>query len=80
MVPYLYQLNPEQLRAFAEHLLQRVSGLDEQFETMGKTSQVMDKKSDHDKTVIEKFSHEIAQLKHSKFAKRKEQMSPEQVG
>jgi len=33
----LDQLNPEQLRALAAQLLQRVSALDEQVETMGKT-------------------------------------------
>lgn len=68
---------PEQLRALAAQLLQRVSALDEQVETMGKTVQVMDKKIHHDKTLIEKLSHEIAQLKRFKFAKRSEQMSPE---
>ncbi len=70
---------PEQLRALAAQLLQRVSALDEQVETMGKTVQVMDKKIHHDKTLIEKLSHEIAQLKRFKFAKRSEQMSPEQA-
>ncbi|MDN5533900.1 MAG: IS66 family transposase, partial [Pseudomonas sp.] len=75
-IPDLDQLNPEQLRALAAQLLQRVSALDEQVETMGKTVQVMDKKIHHDKTLIEKLSHEIAQLKRFKFAKRSEQMSP----
>jgi len=60
-------------------LLQRVSALDEQDETMGKTVQVMDKKIHHDKTLIEKLSHEIAQLKRFKFAKRSEQMGPGQA-
>lgn len=78
-IPDLDQLNPEQLRALAAQLLQRVSVLDEQVETMGKTVQVMDKKIHHDKTLIEKLSHEIAQLKRFKFAKRSEQMSPEQA-
>ncbi|WP_413771020.1 group II intron maturase-specific domain-containing protein [Pseudomonas fluorescens] len=78
-IPDLDQLNPEQLRALAAQLLQRVSALDEQVETMGKTVQVMDKKIHHDKTLIEKLSHEIAQLKRFKFAKRSEQMSPEQA-
>ncbi|MNO92161.1 Transposase C of IS166 homeodomain protein [compost metagenome] len=78
-IPDLDQLNPEQLRALAAQLLRRVSALDEQVETMGKTVQVMDKKIHHDKTLIEKLSHEIAQLKRFKFAKRSEQMSPEQA-
>lgn len=78
-IPDLDQLNPEQLRALAAQLLQRVSALDEQVETMGKTVQVMDKKIHHDKTLIEKLNHEIAQLKRFKFAKRSEQMSPEQA-
>ena len=78
-IPDLDQLNPEELRALAVQLLQRVSVLDEQLETMGKTVQVMDKKIHHDKTLIEKLSHEIAQLKRFKFAKRSEQMSPEQA-
>lgn len=78
-IPDLDQLNPEQLRALAAQLLQRVSALDEQVETMGKTVQVMDKKIHNDKTLIEKLSHEIAQLKRFKFAKRSEQMSPEQA-
>lgn len=34
-IPDLDQLNPEQLRAVAAQLLQRVSVLDEQVETMG---------------------------------------------
>lgn len=47
--------------------------------TMGKTLQVMVKKIYHDKTLIEKLSHKIVQLKHFKFAKRSEQMSLEQA-
>ena len=47
-IPDLDQLNPEQLRALAAQLLQRVSALGEQVETMGKTVQVMDKKNHHD--------------------------------
>jgi hypothetical protein len=77
--PTLDHLTPEQLRALAAQLLQRVSVLDEQVETVGKTVQVMDKKIRHDKTLVEKLSHEIAQLKRFKFAKRSEQMSPEQA-
>lgn len=48
-IPDLDQLNPEQLRALAAQLLQRVSTLDEQVETMGKTVQIMDKMAHHDK-------------------------------
>jgi transposase len=33
----------------------------------------------HDQTIIEKLTHEIAQLKRLKFAKRSEQMNPEQA-
>lgn len=55
-IPDLDQLNPEQLRALAAQLLQRVSALDEQVETMGKTVHVMDKKIHNDKTLIEKLS------------------------
>lgn len=39
----------------------------------------MGKKIHHDKTLIEKLSHEITQLKRFKFAKRSEQLSPEQA-
>lgn len=78
-VPDLDQLNPEQLRVLAAQLLQRVSTLDEQVETMGKTVRIMDKKIHFDKTLIEKLSHEIAQLKRFKFTKRSDQMSPEQA-
>jgi hypothetical protein len=39
----------------------------------------MGKKINRDQTVIEKLTHEIAQLKRLKFAKRSEQMNPEQA-
>ena len=55
---------PEQLRAFAVQLLSQV-------DTMGK-------KIHRDQTVIEQLSHEIALLKRHKFAKRSEQLSPDQ--
>ena len=39
----------------------------------------MGKKIHRDQTVIEKLTHEIAQLKRFKFAKRSEQLSPDQA-
>ena len=63
---------PDQLRAFAAQLLSQV-------ETMGKTVETLGKKINRDQTVIEKLTHEIAQLKRLKFAKRSEQMNPEQA-
>lgn len=39
----------------------------------------MGKKINRDQTLIEKLTHEIAQLKRMKFAKRSEQMSPERA-
>ncbi|MDH1684846.1 IS66 family transposase [Pseudomonas chengduensis] len=71
-LPNLDQLPPEQLRALAAQLMQRVESLDQKVETMGK-------KIHRDQTVIEKLTHEIAQLKRFKFAKRSEQLSPDQV-
>ena len=58
-------MTPDKLRAFATQLLSQV-------ETMGK-------KINRDQTVIEKLTHEIAQLKRLKFAKRSEQMSLDQA-
>lgn len=55
-------MTPEQLRAFAMQLLSQV--------------EIMGKKINRDQTVIEKLTHEIAQLKRLKFANRSEQMSP----
>lgn len=63
--PNLDQLSPNQLRVLAAQLLSQV-------DTMGK-------KINRDQTVIEKLTHEIAQLKRLKFAKRSEQMNPEQA-
>lgn len=71
-LPNLDQLTPEQLRALAAQLMQRVESLDQKVETMGK-------KIHRDQTLIEKLTHEIAQLKRFKFAKRSEQLSPDQV-
>ena len=70
--PNLDQMSPDQLRAFAAQLLSQV-------EIMGKTVETMGKKINRDQTVIEKLTHEIAQLKRLKFAKRSEQMNPEQA-
>lgn len=71
-LPNLDHLTPEQLRALAAQLIQRVETLDQQVETMGK-------KINRDQTVIEKLTHEIAQLKRLKFAKRSEQLNPQQT-
>lgn len=78
-LPNLDHLTPEQLRALAARLMQRVATLDQQVETMGKTVDSMGKKIGQDKTLIEKLTFEIAQLKRLKFAKRSEQMNPEQA-
>ena len=92
-LPNLDHLTPEQLRALAAQLMQRVETLDHQVdtlgktvetldlqvETMGKTVETMGKKISRDQTLIEKLTHEIAQLKRLKFAKRSEQMNPEQA-
>lgn len=63
--PNLDQLNPVQLRALAAQLIQRV--------------ETMDKQITHHKSVNEKLAHEIALLKRFKFAKRSEQLSPDQA-
>ena len=63
--PNLDQLSPTQLRVLAVQLLSQVDN--------------MGKKINRDQTVIEKLTHEIAQLKRLKFAKRSEQMNPEQA-
>ncbi|AZC59387.1 Mobile element protein [Pseudomonas chlororaphis subsp. piscium] len=39
----------------------------------------MGKKTHRDQAVVEKLTHEIAQLKRLKFTKRSEQISPEQA-
>ncbi|KWS24577.1 transposase [Pseudomonas syringae pv. syringae] len=72
VLPNLDHLPPEQLRALATQLMQRVETLDHQVDTMGK-------KISRDQTLIEKLTHEIAQLRRLKFAKRSEQMNPEQA-
>ncbi|RMU26762.1 hypothetical protein ALP31_04691 [Pseudomonas amygdali pv. morsprunorum] len=63
--PNLDQLNPEELRALAAQLIQRV--------------ETMDKQITYHKSVNEKLAHEIALLKRFKFAKRSEQLSPDQA-
>ena len=78
-LPNLDHLTPEHLRALAAQLIQRVDTLDQQVETMGKTVETMGKKINRDQTVIEKLTHEIAQLKRLKFAKRSEQLNPQQT-
>jgi transposase len=60
----LDQMTPDQLRAFAAQLLSQV-------DTMGKKIQRIE-------TVNEQLTHEIALLKRHKFAKRSEQLSPDQ--
>ena len=63
--PNLNELTPEQLRALAAQLLSQV-------DTMGK-------KIHRDQAVIEQLTHEIALLKRYRFAKRSEQLSPDQI-
>lgn len=62
--PNLAQMTSEQLRVLAAQLLSQV-------DTMGK-------KIHRDQTVIEQPSHKIALLKRHKFAKRSEQLRPDQ--
>ncbi len=57
-------MTPDQLRAFAAQLLSQV-------DTMGKKIQRIE-------TVNEQLTHEIALFKRHKFAKRSEQLSPDQ--
>ena len=63
-LPNLDQLTPEQLRALAAQLLTQVDA--------------MGKKIHRDQTIIEQLTHEIAWFKRHKFAKRSEQLSPDQ--
>ncbi len=69
--PNLDQMTPDQLRAFAAQLLSQVDSLGQQVDRMGK-------KNDRDQTIIEQLTHEIAWFKRNKFAKRSEQLSPDQ--
>ena len=63
----LDQMTPEQLRALAEQALQLLSQVD----SMGQKIYRLE-------TVNEQLAHEIAILKRHKFAKRSEQLSPDQ--
>ncbi len=63
--PNLDQLDPEQLRVLAAQLILRVEKMDKQITLH--------------KSVNEKLAHEIALLKRFKFAKRSEQLSPDQA-
>lgn len=62
---------PDQLRAFTAQLLSQVDSLGQQVDRMGK-------KNDRDQTIIEQLTHEISWFKRNKFAKRIEQLSPDQ--
>lgn len=68
----LDQLNAEQLRTLAAQLMQRVEGLDQHVEKLGKQVH-------HFRTVNEQLTHEIALLKRHRFAKRSEQLNPAQA-
>ena len=63
-LPNLDQMTPDQLRALAAQLMSKV-------DTLGR-------KIHRDQTIIEQLTHEIAILKRHRFAKRSEQISPEQ--
>ncbi|VVP80243.1 IS66 family transposase ISSal1 [Pseudomonas fluorescens] len=65
--PNLDQMTPEQLRALAEQVMQLLSQVD----SMGQKIHRLE-------TVNEQLAHEIAFLKRHKFAKRSEQLSPDQ--
>lgn len=65
--PNLDQMTPEQLRALAELALQLLSQVD----SMGQKIHRLE-------TVNEQLAHGIAILKRHKFAKRSEQLSPDQ--
>jgi transposase len=63
-LPNLDQMTTHQLRALAAQLMSKV-------DTMGR-------KIHRDQTIIEQLTHEIAILKRHRFAKRSEQISPDQ--
>lgn len=63
----LDQMKPEQLRPLAEQALQLLSQVD----SMGQKTHRLE-------TINEQLAHEIAILKRHKFAKRSEQLSPDQ--
>jgi transposase len=62
--PNLDQMPPDQLRTLAAQLMSEI-------DTLGR-------KIHRDQTIIEQLTHEIALLKRHRFAKRSEQISPEQ--
>lgn len=64
-LPTFDHLTPEQLRALAAQLTKRVEQLDQQV--------------DYHKTRNEQLAHEIAILRRHKFARRSEQLSPDQI-
>src|SRR5690606_26047302 len=66
-LPDLDQLTPAELRALLEQTL-----------TLQSQVEAMSRKIQNDKIVIEQLTHEIAVLKRHKYAKRSEQISPEQ--
>lgn len=65
-------LTPEQLRALAAQLTERVASLDQQVSSL-------DQQVQYHKTRNEQLVHEIAILKRHKFARRSEQLSPDQI-
>ncbi|WP_455231350.1 IS66 family transposase [Geopseudomonas aromaticivorans] len=65
-------LTPEQLRALAAQLTERVASLDQQVSSL-------DQQVQYHKTRNEQLAHEIAILKRHKFARRSEQLSPDQI-
>ncbi len=48
-------------------------------ESLDQTVETMGKQIHRDQTIIEKLTHEIAQLKRLKFAKRSEPLNPQQA-
>ena len=66
-LPDLDQLTPAELRALLEQTL-----------TLQSQVEAMSRKIQNDKIIIEQLTHEIAVLKRHKYAKRSEQISPEQ--
>ena len=85
-LPDLDHLTPEQLRALAAQLMQRVGTLDQEVDTLGKTVdtlgktvETMGKKIHHDKTLIEKLTHEIALLKRDKYGRSAERSATRQL-
>ncbi len=65
-------LTPEQLRALAAQLTERVASLDQQVASL-------DQQVQYHRTRNEQLTHEIAILKRHKFARRSEQLSPDQI-